>query len=116
MTSNSNSLILATLTRAATAKDFNNCTIPVQLGFIGEKLVAIPLRCNTETASQTADGLLTLPSDIKQYPAGSVVKIKQLRPLEDKVLCTYQQTLHSINFYPKLTSPRYLIEIFSMLG
>lgn len=83
MTSNSNSLILATLTRAATAKDFNNCTIPVQLGFIGEKLVAIPLRCNTETASQTADGLLTIPSDVKQYPAGSVVEIKLLRPLED---------------------------------
>lgn len=90
--SSTDASVLATLARAASHKDSHNGKIPVCVGYVDEKLIAVPVIANTLDYSEnkTISGYLEITSEEERYPAGTTVKIK--------LCCSEEQLNHTILF------------------
>ena len=68
----------AILARAASHKDSYDGKIPVCMGYIGEKAIAVPVITDTLDYSENKkiSGFIELPADLDRYPAGSTVNVK----------------------------------------
>ena len=69
--------LLATLARAASHKDSCNGKLPVCLGYVGEKLIAVPIITGALDYSEDKkiSGYLEFSENTERIPAGSIVNI-----------------------------------------
>ena len=76
-TSNRCTEVAAILARAASRKDTNITKVPVCMGCVGEKLMAVPIIAETLDYSEDKkiSGYLDFPEDVERIPAGSNVKV-----------------------------------------
>ena len=67
--------LLATLARAASHKDSCDGKLPVCLGYVGEKLIAVPVIAETLDYSENKkiSGYIDFPEDMERISAGSTV-------------------------------------------
>ena len=67
--------LLATLARAASHKDSCNGKLPVCLGYVGEKLIAVPIIAGALDYSEDKkiSGYIDFPEDMERISAGSTV-------------------------------------------
>ena len=74
----------AILARAASHKDSYDGKIPVCMGYIGEKAIAVPVITDTLDYSENKkiSGFIELPADLGRYPSGSTVNVKLYVPEE----------------------------------
>ena len=81
-----NTEIMAILARAASRKDGNIKKVPVCMGYVGEKLMAVPIIAETLDYSddKRISGYLEFPEDVERIPAGSSVKV-QLRDSMEQI-------------------------------
>lgn len=69
--------LLATLARAASHKDSCDGKLPVCLGYVGEKLIAVPIIAGALDYSQDkkVSGYIDFPEDMDRIPAGGTVNV-----------------------------------------
>ncbi len=73
-----------TLVRTAVKKEDNGQTLPMYLGYVGNKYIAFPMKLeDSEKNVSLIDGYLTFPKDVDRYFAGTSVTIQLCRPLEE---------------------------------
>ena len=84
--------VSAILARAASHKDSHDGKIPVCMGYVGEKLIAVPVIANTLDYSENKkiSGYVEISADLERYPAGSTVNVK--------LCCSMEQLNHTILF------------------
>ena len=80
----------AILARAASHKDSYDGKIPVCMGYVGEKLMAVPIIAETLDYSddKRISGYLEFPEDVERIPAGSSAKV-QLRDSMEQIKNTF---------------------------
>lgn len=68
---------MAILARAASRKDVIITKVPVCMGYVGEKLIAVPIIAETLDYSEDkkVSGYIDFPEDVERIPAGSSVKV-----------------------------------------
>ena len=68
---------MAILARAASRKDVSITKVPVCMGYVGEKLMAVPIIAETLDYSddKRISGYINFPEDVERIPAGSSVKV-----------------------------------------
>lgn len=69
--------VIAILARAASRKDVSITKVPVCMGYVGEKLIAVPIIAETLDYSEDkkVSGYIDFPEDVERIPAGSSVKV-----------------------------------------
>ena len=69
--------LLATLARAASHKDSCDGKLPVCLGYVGEKLIAVPVIAETLDYSEDkkVSGYIDFPENVDRIPAGGTVNV-----------------------------------------
>ena len=69
--------LLATLARAASHKDSCDGKLPVCMGYVGDKLIAVPVIAETLDYSEDKkiSGYIDFPEDMERIPAGSTVNV-----------------------------------------
>lgn len=74
---NKDTEVMAILARAASRKDVIITKVPVCMGYVGEKLIAIPIIAETLDYSEDkkVSGYIDFPEDVERIPAGSSVKV-----------------------------------------
>ena len=75
--SNKDTEVMAILARAASRKDVIITKVPVCMGYVGEKLIAVPIIAETLDYSEDkkVSGYIDFPEDVERIPAGSSVKV-----------------------------------------
>ena len=74
---NKDTEVMAILARAASRKDVIITKVPVCMGYVGEKLIAVPIIAETLDYSEDkkVSGYIDFPEDVERIPAGSSVKV-----------------------------------------
>ncbi len=74
---NKDTEVMAILARAASRKDVSITKVPVCMGYVGEKLMAVPIIAETLDYSddKRISGYINFPEDVERIPAGSSVKV-----------------------------------------
>ncbi len=73
-----------TLVRTAVKKENGDSTLPMCLGYVGDKYITFPLKPeDSEKNTTPIDGYLTFPEDVDRYFAGTSVNIQLCRPLDE---------------------------------
>lgn len=74
---NKDTAVMAILARAASRKDVIITKVPVCMGYVGEKLIAVPIIAETLDYSEDkkVSGYIDFPEDVERIPAGSSVKV-----------------------------------------
>ena len=74
---NKDTEVMAILARAASRKDVSITKVPVCMGYVGEKLIAVPIIAETLDYSEDkkVSGYIDFPEDVERIPAGSSVKV-----------------------------------------
>ena len=67
--------IQATLARAASLKDSNDLKLPVCMGYVDDKLIAVPVIADTLDYSEDKQisGYIEFPEKIERIPAGNII-------------------------------------------
>ena len=70
---NKDTEVMAILARAASRKDVIITKVPVCMGYVGEKLIAVPIIAETLDYSEDkkVSGYIDFPEDAERIPAGS---------------------------------------------
>ncbi len=97
-TTTNDTIVTAALVRTAVRKSPESHKLPMHLGYIGDKLIAFPIKQEDSTQiTQKIDGYLNFPEGFERYSAGSLVNIELCRPAEN-----FQNTLVVIGSHDPL--------------